>query len=102
MKGDSSLSAQDRIKVLLDTDIGSDIDDAVCLAYRSASRAAICWVSLPFPVASPRGGPCSRMHCAVHSGGKDSHPQRCANPLLGVQRQPKTRKQQFWIGGTQA
>jgi hypothetical protein len=29
-------------KILFDTDIGSDIDDAVCLAYL---RIASCWAS---------------------------------------------------------
>ncbi len=33
-------------KLLLDTDIGSDIDDAVCLAYLLAHRENAIWLGL--------------------------------------------------------
>jgi purine nucleosidase len=92
VKGDSSLTAQDRIKVLLDTDIGSDIDDAVCLAYLlSQPRCDLLGIT------TVSGEPQRRAMLAdalCRAFGREGIPihSGAANPLLGVQRQPKAQQ----------
>ncbi len=79
----------ERIPVLLDTDIGSDIDDAVCLAYLLAQpRCELLGITTvsgqPLKRAMLADAICraaGRSNVPVHSG--------CSQPVLHTQRQPE-------------
>ncbi len=79
----------DRVPLLLDTDIGSDIDDAVCLAYLLAEpRCELLGVT------SVTGRPRQRAMLAsalCKAAGRPEVPVRsgCDRPLLFEQRQPE-------------
>ncbi len=79
----------DRIPVLLDTDIGSDIDDAVCLAYLLAEpRCELVGIT------TVTGQPAERAMLAdaiCRAAGRDDVPvySGCPEPVLYEQRQPK-------------
>jgi len=75
------------VKVLLDTDIGSDIDDAVCLAYLLANPACDL-----MGITTVTGGPEIRAMMAsamCRVAGRDIpiYPG-CAHPMLVAQQQP--------------
>ena len=79
----------DRIPILLDTDIGSDIDDAVCLAYLLAEpRCELVGIT------TVTGQPIERAMLAdavCRAAGRDDVPihSGCHAPILFEQRQPK-------------
>lgn len=83
---------EDKIKVLLDTDIGSDIDDAVCLAYLlQQPRCELLGIT------TVSGEPEKRAMLAdalCRAFGREGIPIHvgAANPLLGEQRQPKAQQ----------
>jgi len=78
----------ERIPILLDTDIGSDIDDAVCLAYLLAEpRCELVGIT------TVTGQPTERAMLAdavCRAAGRDDVPIRsgCPSPILHEQRQP--------------
>ena len=76
-------------KILLDTDIGSDIDDAVCLAYLLQQPA--CEL---VGITTVTGEPVTRAKlasCLCRAAGKGDIPiyPGCAEPMLGNSIQPK-------------
>ncbi|MYB77254.1 MAG: hypothetical protein F4X83_09195 [Chloroflexi bacterium] len=78
-------------KVLFDTDIGTDIDDAVCLAYLLAQPACeLLGITTVSGEATKRAMLASALCRAagkdvpIHSGAED--------PLLIAQRQPKAQQ----------
>jgi purine nucleosidase len=78
-----------RVPILLDTDIGSDIDDAVCLAYLLAEpRCELVGIT------TVTGQPVERAMLAdavCRAAGRDDVPvfSGCPEPILYRQRQPK-------------
>jgi inosine-uridine nucleoside N-ribohydrolase len=80
-------------KVLLDTDIGSDIDDAVCLAYLLAQpRCELLGITTVSGQAEER----ARLASALCRGAGREIPifPGAEAPLLGPQRQPKAPQAQ--------
>jgi purine nucleosidase len=77
------------VPILLDTDIGSDIDDAVCLAYLLAEpRCELVGIT------TVTGQPLERAMLAdavCRAAGRDDVPihSGCPTPILHEQRQPK-------------
>lgn len=77
-----------KTKVLLDTDIGSDIDDAVCLAYLLAQpRCDLLGVTTVTGEAEKRAMMVSAMCRAAGRGEIPIYPG-CDSPILVKQRQP--------------
>jgi inosine-uridine nucleoside N-ribohydrolase len=75
------------IKLLLDTDIGSDVDDAVCLAYLLANPdCELLGITTVSGEAEARAGIASAL-CNVAGKAIPIYPGR-EEPLLGVQQQP--------------
>lgn len=75
-------------KILLDTDIGSDIDDAVCLAYLLANPACeLLGITTVSGEAEARAAMASAM-CQVAGKSIPIYPGR-DEPLLIAQRQPR-------------
>jgi inosine-uridine nucleoside N-ribohydrolase len=76
-----------RTKVILDTDIGSDIDDAVCLAYLLANPACdLLGVTTVSGEAVARASMASAL-CKAAGREVPIYPGR-ETPLLGAQKQP--------------
>jgi inosine-uridine nucleoside N-ribohydrolase len=76
------------IKILLDTDIGSDIDDAVCLAYLLANaKCELLGITTVSGEAERRASLASAM-CKVAKQDVPIYPGR-ADPLLITQKQPQ-------------
>ena len=75
------------IKLLLDTDIGSDIDDAVCLAYLLANPDC---ELLGITTVSGEAEARARMASVLCKAAGKSIPifPGCEEPLLGAQHQP--------------
>lgn len=81
-----------KVPILLDTDIGSDIDDAACLAYLLAHpRCELLGITTVSGEARKRAmladaicRAAGRTDIPIHSG--------CNEPILGVQRQPKAQQ----------
>ncbi len=74
-------------KILLDTDIGSDIDDAVCLAYLLAQQdCELCGITTVSGEAARRASMASAM-CKISAKQVPIYPGIEA-PLFGKQRQP--------------
>jgi inosine-uridine nucleoside N-ribohydrolase len=83
-------------KILLDTDIGSDIDDAVCLAYLLAQpRCQLLGITTVSGQAEER----ARLASALcrHAGREIPIFPGAEAPLLGPQRQPKAPQAQALI-----
>ncbi len=77
-----------KIKVLLDTDIGTDIDDAVCLAYLlSHPRCDLLGITTVTGEAELRAGLASAL--CVHAGKDVPIYPGARRPLLIPQRQPR-------------
>jgi purine nucleosidase len=75
------------IKLLLDTDIGSDIDDAVCLAYLLANPDCdLLGITTVSGEAEARARMASAL-CKVAGKSIPIYPGR-EEPLLGIQKQP--------------
>ena len=75
------------VKILLDTDIGSDVDDAVCLAYLLAnSECELLGITTVSGEAVARASMVSAM-CKVAGKNIPVYPGR-EEPLLSKQRQP--------------
>lgn len=76
------------VKLLLDTDIGSDIDDAVCLAYLLANpECELLGITTVSGQAEQRARLASAL-CQAAGRSVPIYPGR-EEPLLGVQRQPQ-------------
>src|SRR5687767_919361 len=79
------------MKVILDTDIGSDIDDAICLAYLLAQPA--CEL---LGITTVSGEPVERAKLAsalCKAAGQDVPIYPGAEqPLISVQRQPRSQQ----------
>ncbi|MBN1864297.1 MAG: nucleoside hydrolase [Victivallales bacterium] len=74
-------------KILLDTDIGSDIDDAVCLAYLLARQdCGLCGITTVSGEATRRASMASAM-CNIAARHVPIYPG-IETPLIGKQRQP--------------
>ncbi len=79
----------DTVKVILDTDIGSDIDDAVCLAYLLAQpRCDLLGITTVTGEPVKRAQMASALCRVAGRAGIPIHPG-CATPLLIEQRQPE-------------
>src|SRR5262245_50589217 len=75
-------------KVLLDTDIGSDIDDAVCLAYLLAQPECELLGITPVSGEAERRAMLASALCQV-AGARIPIFPGAESPLLGPQRQPR-------------
>jgi inosine-uridine nucleoside N-ribohydrolase len=81
------MSTYQKIKLLLDTDIGSDIDDAVCLAYLLANPACeLLGITTVSGEAEKRAALASAL-CNVAGKSIPIYPGR-DEPLLSAQKQP--------------
>lgn len=87
------MNTQDtKIPILLDTDIGSDIDDAACLAYLLAHpRCELLGITTVSGEAKKRAMLADAIFRAV---GRDDIPihSGCDNPILGEQHQPQAQQ----------
>ena len=76
-----------RTKVLLDTDIGSDIDDAVCLAYLLANPACDLLGITTVTGDTVKRASMASVLCKIAGKRIPIHPGR-RQPLLSVEQQP--------------
>lgn len=79
------------VKVLLDTDIGTDVDDAVCLAYLLANpECELLGITTVSGEAVARASMASAM-CKVAGKNIPIYPGR-GEPLLSIQKQPEAQQ----------
>ena len=85
--GRSVNASPQTVKVLLDTDIGSDIDDAVCLAYLLANPACELLGITTVSGEPERRAALASVLCMAAGRSVPIYPGR-SEPLLGAQKQP--------------
>ena len=88
-----------RTKVLLDTDIGTDIDDAVCLAYLLANPACDLLGITTVTGDTVKRASMASVLCKIAGQRVPIHPGRRDAFMLSEEKQPGFRRLWRWSAG---